>query len=334
MTEARDQGTGPGGPGGQDPPTDGGDGRGFYATPTHVGAAAGLDKQEASADPALEANIILIAHPENRDLGRRFRLSPGSTLELGRVPEADVCLADNLSVSRRHARLNYGPEGVVLEDLGSKNGTFLNDRLVDAPTLLKSGDRFQVGTVHFKFLRQLDVEHAYHETIHHLVSRDGLTGAYNRRRYEEEAHREVARAGRYGRPLSLILFDLDEFKEINDRHGHLCGDAVLKQVVELASGFLRPEQVLARVGGEEFAILSPEVDIDRALILAEKLCRAIAQHEFACGSRRLQLTASFGVSALKRSITSAHRLYEAADRALYIAKQGGRNRVATPPAVV
>ncbi len=112
--------------------------------------------------------------------------------------------------------------------------------------------------VHFKFLHEQDVESAYHLAIYELVAKDGLTEIFNKRKFEEELQRELARAARHQRPLSLIIFDLDEFKTINDTYGHLCGDFVLKQVASLARELVRPEQVLARVGGDEFVILAPE----------------------------------------------------------------------------
>ena len=124
--------------------------------------------------------------------------------------------------------------------------------------MLRSGDRFQTAAVHFKFLHEQDVESAYHLAIYELVAKDGLTEIFNKRKFEEELQREFARAQRHQRPLSLIIFDLDEFKTINDTYGHLCGDFILKQVASLARELVRPEQVLARVGGDEFVILAPE----------------------------------------------------------------------------
>ena len=124
--------------------------------------------------------------------------------------------------------------------------------------MLRSGDRFQTAAVHFKFLHEQDVESAYHLAIYELVAKDGLTEIFNKRKFEEELQRELARAARHQRPLSLIIFDLDEFKAINDTYGHLCGDFILKQIASLARELVRPEQVLARVGGDEFVILAPE----------------------------------------------------------------------------
>src|SRR5205085_10377144 len=133
-------------------------------------------------------------------------------------------------------------------DLGSTNGTIVEDEPAHGPTVLRSGARFQVGAVHFKLLVEQDVEHAYHLAVYEMMMRDGLTALYNRRKLDEEADRECARALRYHRPLSLVIFDIDHFKVVNDTWGHLRGDAVLQRVASGARGVMRAEQVLARIG--------------------------------------------------------------------------------------
>jgi len=275
----------------------------------------------------VEANVILIAHPEHKMLGTRFRLSPGATIEIGRSPAAEISLPDVLSVSRNHARLQYVDDAVWIEDLGSTNGTYVNDRAIKSRTMLRSGNRFQVGAVHFKFFHELDPEHAYHEAIYDLVARDGLTEIYNKRKYEEEVAREFARAVRHKRPLSLVMCDIDHFKHVNDNYGHLCGDFILKQIAAITVDLLRPEQVFARVGGDEFVILSPETEGEGARALAEKLRERVSSFDYFYAGFKVPITCSFGVADLVAEVTSPEKLYEAADRALYLAKNGGRNRV-------
>jgi diguanylate cyclase (GGDEF)-like protein len=244
-----------------------------------------------------------------------------------------------MSLSRNHGRLEFDDDGVSIEDFGSTNGSFVNDRRVQGRVYLSSGDRLQVGALHFKFLLGRDVEHAYYEAIYHLMTQDGLTEIYNRRTFDEEFQREFSRSKRHSRPLSMILFDVDHFKLINDRCGHLCGDFVLKGVVNLARRVLRKEQVFARLGGDEFAILTPETSVEGAAILAEKLRMRIADHEFDPDllEGSVRATCSFGVAELVDEMSNPEEFFAATDRALYDSKNLGRNRVtvhteeSTPP---
>lgn len=271
------------------------------------------------------ADVVLIAHPENLLLGTRYPLARGDALEIGRSPSAHISLPDVTSVSRRHARLTFLDE-IRIEDLGSTNGTIVEDQVVTGSREIRSGERFQVGAVHFKLLHEQDVEHAYHVAVYELMMRDGLTSLYNRRKFEEEARRECVRAVRYHRPLSLVLFDADDFKSVNDTHGHLKGDAVLKRIAATAQEMTRSEQVVARVGGEEFGVLCPEVGAQGSEALAERLREAIAGIEHRHEGCSFGVTCSFGVAAWDESWQSFSELYDAADAALYESKQRGRNR--------
>ena len=275
---------------------------------------------------AVEANLILIAHPHEEMLGTRYRLRPRGELSIGRSSSADVSMPEVQSLSRLHARLRHRGVMVKIEDLRSTNGTFVNDRRISSQALY-SGDRFQLGAAHFKFLHEKDPEHAYHEAIYHLVMTDGLTQAFNKRKLDEELAREFARASRHQRPLSLVLFDIDHFKGVNDTYGHLCGDFVLQQIVRRTSEHLRAEQVFARVGGEEFVILSPEMEIEGAVELAEKLRTRFESEVFRYAELEVGITCSFGVAALEPEMSHPEELFAAADQAMYSSKDGGRNLV-------
>ncbi|HYX26050.1 MAG TPA: GGDEF domain-containing protein [Thermoanaerobaculia bacterium] len=275
-----------------------------------------------------EADVILIAHPEGQRLGSRYRLSPGTTLEIGRSAAVGVSLPEVMSISRKHARLRYVGPVVTVEDLGSTNGTYVNGQPIHGRTVLRSGDRFQTAAVHFKFLHEADVESAYHLAIYELVARDGLTEIFNKRKFDEELQRELARAQRHHRPLSLVVFDLDEFKTINDTYGHLCGDFILKQVAALARDLVRPEQVLARVGGDEFVILAPETSAEGAEALASRLRDKVASFDHRYGDIQIAVSCSFGVAELRKEMTAPQDLFQAADDALLLSKRSGRNRVA------
>jgi len=157
---------------------------------------------------------------------------------------------------------------------------------------------------------------------------DDLTGSYNRRYWYELAQKELERISRYPHPLSLIIFDLDHFKQVNDQYGHLVGDEVLTAVVQCAKGCLRSVDILARYGGEEFVVLLPETDTDKAAFLAERLRKAMRSQAFEVAGKRFSITASFGVAGVEDTPPAKiDDLLEKADQALLTAKRAGRNRV-------
>jgi diguanylate cyclase (GGDEF)-like protein len=171
------------------------------------------------------------------------------------------------------------------------------------------------------------VEASYHEEIYQLATHDALTELCNRRHFSELADKEIARAIRHQRPLSLCILDVDLFKPINDRHGHIRGDEVLRQVAAVLRRHARSEDVAARIGGEEFALLLPECAATDAALLADRLREAIATTTFAPGGEAQQITVSIGIAALSPARDTRPALMAAADAALYRAKSEGRNRV-------
>jgi diguanylate cyclase len=162
---------------------------------------------------------------------------------------------------------------------------------------------------------------------------DSLTGICNRRYLEERVKEEFARHKRYMRPLSLIMFDLDFFKKINDTHGHQCGDFILKSVVSTARESLREVDTLARYGGEEFCCVLPETPLSAAFMLSERIRGDVMKQEYRFGDKVIPVTISIGVSAIDENIESTDSLFKNADDALYEAKRTGRNKVFSIPAV-
>lgn len=171
------------------------------------------------------------------------------------------------------------------------------------------------------------------EEIHRLAKLDGLTEVPNRRYFLERLHEELYRVGRFGSTVSLILFDLDFFKRINDRHGHQVGDTVLVEVARLVQrSVVRRIDVVGRYGGEEFAVMLPGTDESGALVVAERLRAAIEGMVVEHGGTRISLTASFGVASYPHpAILDLDDFVSRADGALYRAKESGRNRVETEP---
>jgi len=161
-----------------------------------------------------------------------------------------------------------------------------------------------------------------------LATTDGLTGAYNRRHFIYEASLEVPRAKRYNSPLSVLMIDLDLFKKVNDTYGHAGGDSVLRQFVKTVNTFLRSQDVLGRIGGEEFALMLPETNIKGAVVLAERIRTGIQNLAVAWDKTTIKITASIGVSTLQPGDSDIHDIMAKADQALYTAKAEGRNRVA------
>jgi diguanylate cyclase (GGDEF)-like protein len=168
---------------------------------------------------------------------------------------------------------------------------------------------------------------ALQEQLREQSTHDALTGLYNRRYLANALENELLSAARRGHPLSLIMGDLDHFKAINDEHGHLAGDAVLRAFGALMRRHARGSDVCCRYGGEEFLLVLPQLARDGAVERAEQLRRALATARVPFGQTQLEVTASFGVSSLGHDGGSATELIRAADRALYAAKLAGRNRV-------
>lgn len=261
-------------------------------------------------------------------LGKRLPLDPKTETIFGRASECQVVLEDE-TVSRRHARIVSRRGLYFLEDLGSTNGVCVNNFQVSSHRL-GDGDQVKVGRTIYKFLHGGNIETDYHEVIYQLMTNDGLTRAYNRRYFDQELERELNRAARYGRPLALVVFDIDHFKQINDSRGHLGGDEVLRQLAAIVMRLVRREDLFARIGGEEFALLIPEGSLSGAGLLAERLRATIEGHPFVTDGQPLRVTCSFGVAYLEpRTTSSSRELYERADSALYAAKGAGRNCVRT-----
>lgn len=268
--------------------------------------------------------LVVIYAPSSIQLGQRFSLIDG-IVRIGRGMENDVVLLSD-SVSRRHARIENRGGNYHLIDAHSTNGTYVNDELV-RDRRLSRGDQIKVGDTILKFLSGADLESQYHETIYRMTIVDGLTGIYNKRYFVEQLDRELSRATRHQRPLTLVLCDIDHFKRVNDEFGHLAGDHVLKEVAQLAKSRIRPDDVIARYGGEELALILPETDLAGGVRIARELREMIARETFVFEDEDIDVTISCGVAQLEAT-WRAHDFVRAADERLYEAKRAGRNRVA------
>ena len=270
--------------------------------------------------------LVTIYAKDPAQLGKRYVLEASPT-SIGRGQDNHVVL-DSDSVSRRHCHIERrASAGWFAVDDGSTNGTYVNDDHIRGPVRLRSGDRVKVGPTIFKYLSGTDVESLYHEEIYRITIIDGLTQAHNKRHLFEALEKEITRSRRHGRDLACIMFDIDHFKKINDTHGHLAGDYVLKEVARVVRSRLRGEETFARYGGEEFCIVAPETPLDGARVLAEDIRKRVAEASFAFQGERIGCTISCGVALLGEGDKDGVSLIKAADEQLYVAKRTGRNRV-------
>ncbi|HRN62221.1 MAG TPA: GGDEF domain-containing protein [Luteimonas sp.] len=276
--------------------------------------------------PVPRSACVVVIHGEG--LGRRADIGDSPVL-VGRSHEADLVIAHK-SVSREHCRLWFDGATCRIRDLGATNRTRLNDAPVEEAELA-DGDHIVVGESILKFIAQTSVEARYHEEIYQLATHDALTELYNRRHFIEVVDKEIARALRHERPLALCIVDVDLFKPVNDSFGHIAGDEVLRTIAAIIRPHVRDDDIAARIGGEEFAVLLPESDAAAAVAFAERVRAAVADAVFAPGGSPRKITISIGVAALDPSAGSRSALMAAADAALYRAKQDGRDRVCVAP---
>jgi two-component system cell cycle response regulator len=268
-----------------------------------------------------EACLVVIYGAE---LGKKYNLN-STSLVIGRSSKCDLQI-DQESISRNHSKIVNTGKSILVRDLGSTNGTYVNDEPIDE-YILRDGDLIKIGRTIFKFLTGGNIENAYHEEIYRLTTIDGLTQIFNKRYFLETLEREIARSQRYRRALSLVMFDIDHFKKINDSYGHLAGDYVLKHLASTVKTKIRREDLFARYGGEEFAIVLPEIDGSNSKPFAEKIRQIVEKDEFRFENTKIQVTISMGVGTIDDEAVDAATLIKRADDRLYEAKSAGRNRV-------
>jgi two-component system, cell cycle response regulator len=256
-------------------------------------------------------------------LGHRLVLGD-APIDIGRGSAAGLIL-DADSVSRKHARIERFGGGHKIVDMGSTNGTYVNGVRVKEQ-ILKDGDRIGIGKALLKYIAGGNIEGAYHEEVQRLMRFDPLTNIFNKRHFDESLRLAVFTAAGASKALSLIVFDLDHFKKVNDTYGHMAGDAVLCGATAAVQTILSPTEVFGRVGGEEFALLCADTELRAALERAEAVRRAVMREPYTFEDKRLPVTVSAGVAQLGAE-EEAEGLFDRADAQLYAAKGAGRNCV-------
>ncbi len=283
------------------------------------------------SNPALQGTRAVLTVVSGPSTGRVFTVAEGGEATIvGRGKEAHVRL-DDTGASREHARFLETEDGTyVVEDMGSTNGTFVDGKRIERASL-QSGDRIHIGpnvTISFAIVAA-QAEHVAHQLYESSV-RDPLTRIYNRRYLVERLASEFAYAKRHKTHLGVILFDLDHFKRVNDTHGHLAGDEVLRDVAALVQRLVRAEDVFARFGGEEFVLLVRGIEHGNVARFAERVRSAVERLEVAFETVVLRVTVSLGhasITELPDAQRDADGLLGLADERLYKAKSAGRNRV-------
>lgn len=279
--------------------------------------------QEARAGTSVRGQLLQI-HPV--DLSSGLITLDMKPLVIGRETGVDLVVPEK-AISRRHVRFERTTDGFVVTDLNSTNGTWVNEKKIDSQ-LLESGDRIRIGSRIFKFISSDEIEAQYHEVVYSMMTKDSLTGAWNKRYVLDILKRELRRRIRTERPLSLIMLDIDHFKQINDGHGHLIGDAILREVGARIWNAVREEDIFARFGGEEFCVLLSETTKEEALTVGERCRAAIGNEPFKTDAGDLDCTISAGIATVTGSSRmTLEDLIQEADDKLYLAKSLGRNQV-------
>ena len=260
-------------------------------------------------------------------IGEVYELANDVTM-VGRSDEVDLTVSD-LSISRRHAMIVNRAEGFHVSDLGSTNGTFVNKELVGSARHLAEGDKLTLGDITFKFSYQDDDDTEYHQLLRNMAVKDGLTRIYNKRYFSEVLEKEYDYNRRNRAGLSLVMFDIDLFKNVNDTHGHPAGDAILKELAQLVEHEARGYDVFARFGGEEFIFLLRGAALEASVVLAQRVRTAVETHVFKYDGKRINITISLGVIYWDgvESIDSPEALIERVDKQLYRSKSAGRNTI-------
>jgi diguanylate cyclase (GGDEF)-like protein len=293
-------------------------------TPTTIRSTF-IDVTERGDSARNPACIVGIAGPL---LGTRVELSEVPLL-IGRSLEAGLTIPA-ANVSREHCKIQRRGVLYVVSDLGSTNKTYVNDQSI-AEYALRDGDLIRVGSCVLKFFGVDSVEAPYQKQLLDLAVTDDLTGLSNRRQFLNHLSLEILEALRRELPLSLLIVDLDHFKNVNDSLGHEAGDRVLRAMGALITGALPPLAFAGRLGGEEFGIGLAELDSQAAHAFAEALRIHVEQLIVPWSSAPIRVTASIGGSSLAQHLTQGlatqSELLRVADGNLYRAKHEGRNCV-------
>lgn len=277
-----------------------------------------------------EAPVWILQVVSGAEQGRVIKLVENKRISIGRSREADFTVPDS-SCSRKHAEFFLGPDAkAYVRDLNSTNGTIVNKtKLKDETQELVDGDRVQLGdNTIFRFARTTEQDVSVQIEVFNRANKDSLTGAYNRRRFDEAMEREVAFQRRGKQSFAVVLFDVDHFKKINDTYGHPAGDEVLREIGRRVPKAIRQEDFFARIGGEEFVVLIRGEDAEGVQVLSERVRACMERSPVDVDGKQIPVTISVGYTVIEPGAQiDKDEVVSLADQALYISKQSGRNKV-------
>lgn len=277
---------------------------------------------------------ITVLKGEKVDFGKIFILK-NRKITIGRSEENDIVLHDPRA-SKHHCEINIDMsedlevDEITLADLFSTNGTYLNGDVIEN-SILEFGDKIGLGSTILLFNSSDEVEETYQSTLFDIATIDSLTCLFNRRYILNDLENQVKLAKRYKKHFSLILFDIDDFKNINDSFGHQAGDEYLKLITSKIYEGLREQDKAGRVGGEEFLIILPETDARGAEVLANRIRKRIENAVLTYKKNRIKATVSAGVIEFNHKSDEPENIFEIVDVALYKAKEQGKNKVFVSP---
>lgn len=272
-------------------------------------------------------SIVLLVGPAAA-VGRQWPIEESDRV-IGRAPSCHV-MVDERSLSKSHAKLVLSGGDVSVMDLESTNKTLVNGKVLQPllPVKLKNNDQIKMGNVIFKFLEQGSIETVATAQAYDRASTDALTGIANRGALNAKAIELFKRSTLLDIPFSLILFDIDKFKLVNDTYGHPTGDYVIKEIASvIRAKLIRENDFFARAGGEEFVLLLLGSPLHRTQEVAERVRHTIEAHRFEFGGKTIPVTISAGVATNAKEDADWESVFDRADQALYKAKNSGRNRV-------
>ncbi|TFH64431.1 MAG: GGDEF domain-containing protein [Candidatus Zixiibacteriota bacterium] len=288
-------------------------------------SATNLALNRTPVDTAINRQPMLVAL-HGPLLGRTFTIEQ-AVLTIGRSSQCDIQIEDD-KVSRKHAEINLRDGLVWLTDLQSTNGSYVNSKRV-SEIPLNDGDLVLIGRVLFKFVQTSLVENRFFGQMYSLATTDFLTGIANRQQIINLLEQQFNRARRYDRPLSILVYDIDRFKDINDTYGHLAGDQMLIESSRIVKDHLRVEDHYGRLGGDEFLVICPETPVENTLALGKRIQVVLSKTDFLVKDKIVFFTISVGVAALSLKVASPDEFFLLADQALYRAKNAGRNQCAS-----